>query len=220
MDFIVTCECDCIGGPLMTVSGASLEAWQTVIANGGIRQITCAECGCQYDPKNNTTSIGQVDVSRPRIDSIGVITGPRAGGTSVTITGHSLSIGNLVVKFDGMAGTGVVVGDDDHATVTTPAAAIVRVKTRGGIIGTLAMNDVLTGDSSGVSGTFKGWAGAYLLLSDLTGSVTAGEWFKKDDINRVQIAASDVYGPCDVTVENENGQRTDGGSLIGAFTYT
>ena len=84
------------------------------------------------------------------ITSLSVSSGPLAGGTAVTITGIGFT-DTTSVTFDGIAGTGLVVVDDNTITVTTPAgtsagAVDVEVIGPGG-------NDTLVGGFTYIDGS-------------------------------------------------------------------
>jgi hypothetical protein len=208
----------------VSVLNGELAAWRKALQAGASIVPKCAVCGCEYALSDGVTAIIPADVSKPALTSIGPATGSKAGGTSVALVGHAFDIGTLVVKFDGVSGTGLVVTDMDHATIVTSAAPRVFVRCQGAITGTLAVGDTLTGSVSGKTCEVAGSgvvAGVFVLtLVALTGPLTPGEFLEKDAGNKVQVAASGIYAPCDVAVENVNGMRVTGAKLVGAFTFT
>ena len=208
MDFTVNCVCGCPGGALMAVTGGDLAAWRRVAANGQVTAITCSDCGCKHDLEDTGSNVGVVDKSQPSIGSINVATGPVAGGTSVVVTGHRLDFGTFTIKFDGVAGVNPRSFTLTSVTVDTPALPYVCVKLQNSV-GSLALNDVLTGSISGQTGTYLGFDGRGARLGSLSGAPTPGEWLLKDASNKLQVAGANIYAACDVTVENENGKRTD-----------
>jgi hypothetical protein len=202
----------------MLVTKGDLSAWRGVAQRGQVSRVTCVNCGCEYALGDGGTQINTVDKSQPSLASIGTATGPKAGGTAVALVGHAFDVGVLVVKFEGAAGTGLVVTDEDHAAITTPAAPRMRVRT-GATTGVLTVGDTLTGSVSGETCTLAGYFAGGVLVENLSGALTVSEFLEKDAGNKIQVAAADIYAPCDVTVENENGSRPTGSRLVGAFTY-
>lgn len=67
-----------------------------------------------------TASFTIVDPGTPIITSVFPGIGFSGGGTTVHLVGSNLT-GTTDVQFDGVSGTGVVVVDDSHVTVVTPA---------------------------------------------------------------------------------------------------
>lgn len=203
----------------MRYTDVRLAQMKEAIAQGQITRAGCPTCGCEYDPKDNGGSIGQADVSRPKITSIGTLSGLVGGGTSVAIIGHALSVKPPIVRFDGELCVDVVVVDDDHMTVATPAAPYLRVNTQGPVTGTLTPGDEVTGIESGETGEIHSISDGQIRLINVSGPFTPGEWLEKDGSNKVKVEADSIYAPCDVTVANENGWRSQGGGLSGAFTF-
>jgi hypothetical protein len=64
-----------------------------------------------------------VAAAQPLVTSVSPSRGPVGGGTVVTITGSGFT-GATAVRFDGLAGAGLVVLDDNTLRVTTPAHPI------------------------------------------------------------------------------------------------
>jgi hypothetical protein len=68
---------------------------------------SCAGCGGSFGIEDDGVDadlggiVQQTNVSRPRLDSLSVTTGPRGGGNALFISGIALDVGTLVVKFDG-----------------------------------------------------------------------------------------------------------------------
>lgn len=119
------------------------------------RDISCNNCGTHYDIDDDGTPAAEggglvlVNVSRPKITELDVSSGPAAGGTQVSITGESLDVGTLVVRFG-----------DEAASINSRTATSAQVTTPAG------------------------------------------------------------SGTVDVSAENDYGQRDNGSTLAGAFTYT
>lgn len=65
-------------------------------------------------------SIALTSISRPRIDSLSVASGPRTGGTAVFIQGEALDIGTLTVRFGPVAAPTVDSRTHTTARVVTP----------------------------------------------------------------------------------------------------
>ena len=59
----------------------------------------------------------------PTVTGVSPASGPRAGGTSVTITGTDFIVGATTVTFNGVQATGITVTDSTHITATTPPGA-------------------------------------------------------------------------------------------------
>jgi hypothetical protein len=206
----------------MVVAIADLAAWQAVIAKGQITDITCATCKCEHGLVDGGDHVGQARTPKPRLDSIDVGTGSAAGGTTVTLTGHALNVGTLVVKFSGIAASIVGSPSSSHAVVTSPAGNF-KLLTQGAVTGALSPGDTITGMSSGKTATIVSVGSGFLIVSSPSGAFTSSEVVQKDGSNHVQLSdAADplINNPVDVTVENENGQKKTGGALAGAFAYT
>lgn len=92
------------------------------------RDMTCS-CGCQFDLLDDGVSVNSggsviaVDVSRPKIISLNVSNGSTTGGTAVIISGNSLDVGDLTVKFGNNEAT-INSRTPTSANVTTPAMEI------------------------------------------------------------------------------------------------
>lgn len=100
--FTVDCHCGC--GTIVAVTNSNLAVWQNTIAAGDIGNIGCGTCGCEHVLQDGGSQLNTSQVCKPRIDSVAPATGPAAGGTAVTVTGHCLNSGGLVVKFGGVVG--------------------------------------------------------------------------------------------------------------------
>jgi IPT/TIG domain-containing protein len=224
VDFTINCLCGCPGAApaggqgLIVVTGGDYSAWQAAAPR--ITNVSCPSCGCTQNPVDSGSgSIIGSDTGRPRIDSISVVTGPVAGGTSVTLTGHRLNTAGLTVSFGGVPGTGLTAQSSRNCTITTPPGNPTLV-TQGAVTGNLSPGNVITGASSGNTATIVSIAAGLLVVSSPTGHFQAGEWVQKDVNNKIQLANSNQFnGVVTVTVTNANGQRTTGGSLLNGFTY-
>ena len=64
----------------------------------------------------------QAAAANPRIGSLSVVSGTAAGGTATSLFGEGFK-DVTSVTFNGVAGTGLVVVDDNRINVTTPAVA-------------------------------------------------------------------------------------------------
>jgi hypothetical protein len=85
-------------------------------------QITYTYAGTNYTIPVGTIS-GTPPSSAPTVTLLSPLTGPAAGGTTVTITGTGFT-GATSVKFGANAGTSVIVVSDTQITVTSPAGAV------------------------------------------------------------------------------------------------
>lgn len=220
MDLTVSCGCNCPNGLMLKVTGASLPAFQAAIAKGQFTGHTCLDCGCEHTLADGGNQVNVVPVPKPKVSSISPTTAPAAGGTPIVVSGHALNAGNLVVRFDGVPGQNPRSRTGGGATVDSPSLAVI-VNTQGAIVGALGPGDTVTGSMSGKTATIVLMdPGTAIRLTAVSGALTPGEWLQKDANNKVQVAASAIYRPVDVTVENERGSRNSHARLIGAFTAT
>ena len=60
----------------------------------------------------------------PGIDSLDLVTGAAAGGTTVTVTGYNLDLSDVVVKFGGVAATNITNQTKTSLQCDTPAHAV------------------------------------------------------------------------------------------------
>src|SRR6516162_8074333 len=120
-DFAFPCHCGCFDGAnLISVVGGDLAAWQDHIAAGKFDVFTCYECGCDHELQDGDTQINAELCCSPRIDSLDVTSGFAAGGDTITITGHCLNVGTLIVRFGGVEGVNVRNIKHESAVVYTP----------------------------------------------------------------------------------------------------
>jgi len=119
-DFEVHCSCDCVNSRLAHVQNGDLDAWR-VIAQNKSMTFGCDHCNCEYQLEDKITSISVKDISKPTLASLDIKSSPIAGGVLVTLTGHALSIGTLVVKFGEVVVTNFRINSDTSATVNAPA---------------------------------------------------------------------------------------------------
>jgi hypothetical protein len=88
---------------------------------------TLAAGALQTDLGNNaaaaTATLTVTPVPAPTLTAISPISGPAAGGTSVTITGTGFLAGGASVAFGASAATNVIVVSDTQITVTAPAGS-------------------------------------------------------------------------------------------------
>jgi len=191
-------------------------AWKA--ASSQFSNIECSQCGSQYvledDPGG---SVQQKNMSKPKIDTLIIGSGARTGGEALYIMGTALDIGDLVVKFGGNPVLEVTNRTSTQARVVTPrgqyALNVAEVITTGFIVG-----EEVRGALSGATAVLKTEAPlvvdnplrAFLPDEEVNG-VASGA--------RVRLSAQPYSGTVDVTVENEHGQRINGGTLAGGFTY-
>ncbi len=132
----------CSGGALTAVAGATSV---TLAAGAGIPAGTCtvqvavtsalangyantlAAGALQTDLGDNaavaTATLTVTPVPAPTLTAISPISGPAAGGTSVTITGTGFLAGGASVAFGASAATNVIVVSDTQITATAPAGS-------------------------------------------------------------------------------------------------
>ena len=87
------------------------------------KAITCGACGCQQDLIDTGSGVGVADTSQPRVDSANIGAGPSAGGTAVTLAGHRLNFGSIVVRFGGVPGVNLRSQSNGALTIDSPAHA-------------------------------------------------------------------------------------------------
>ncbi|HUW16293.1 MAG TPA: IPT/TIG domain-containing protein [Actinomycetes bacterium] len=124
------------------------------------------------------------DVSSPSIASIGLSSGPVAGGTKVRVNGHAFIVEAPTVKFDGVPGTNLVVLNDAAIDVDTPAGKLTIFLTAGpyrkllhGTVsgGPFTVGETITGATSAVTATIKEVGAGFLLVDAVSGEFTASE---------------------------------------------
>jgi hypothetical protein len=180
-------ECLCCSIVLLAVTGADAAAWKQNAAEGG-HLVECLTCGCRYRTVDDGDLAGGVeaqDESPPRATSLGAtVTGGLAGGTTVRVNGHAFGVAAPTVKFNGVAGTGVVVVNDGALDVTTPAGTVGLNLTGGpwpklthGSVtnGPFVAGEVIDGATSGATGTVKYVGAGYLLIEPVAGTFQNGE---------------------------------------------
>lgn len=124
-DFNLACACCSI--TLVSATNSNIGSWRGVARSGGL---SCGACGCQLRIPGAPEDA--VCVGPPKVTSIDVATGPAAGGTAVTLSGHALDIGSLQVFFGETPGVNLRSVTDGSAVVDSPAhdAGVVDVSVR------------------------------------------------------------------------------------------
>lgn len=118
------------GGPnvedaLLDIRNADKAKTTLRVMAGEIGQnVECPTCGCVYNLVVDGEDIAQEDVSCPRIDSLSVSAGSTTGGTTITVNGHRLDYGTVVVKIGGALATNIGNQVDGSLTCDTPAGDI------------------------------------------------------------------------------------------------
>jgi len=118
VDIVLTCPCGCQGYYILNELQVSLDYWRSQ-ANAGYAQ-NCVVCGCRFALVDQTTQIGLSDISSPRVDTIDQKTGPLAGGTTVTLSGHRLNFATPAVTFDGVPATIIGTPTNDTLVASSP----------------------------------------------------------------------------------------------------
>jgi hypothetical protein len=183
-------QCGCDSTVLFTLKNANAQTLKNRAANGGGRVASCSVCGCYWrvaDDGIAVSSGGGVeaqDEGRPKIDSLPLATsGPASGSTTVRIAGHAFR-SNPVVKFGGVAGTGISIIDEDTLDVDTPAGAIKLnvdngpyVKIAHGSVtgGPFQVDETITGGTSSTTAVVKKVGSGFLLVGDNDGEFTDTE---------------------------------------------
>jgi len=86
------------------------SAWKATTTGGPgnssqLNNLECPSCGGHFRLADDGVHINEggsvvaINISRPRIDSVDVSAGSALGGNRITLTGHALDCGELVVKF-------------------------------------------------------------------------------------------------------------------------
>src|SRR5207244_2249764 len=87
----------------------------------GTRTITVSKPG--GGSSTSSGSFNFLNNQAPTVTSVNPISGPAAGGTSVTITGSFFTTTGAAVTFGGTAASSFTVTDDSHISAVTPAHA-------------------------------------------------------------------------------------------------
>ena len=219
---MISLDCLHCGAPFLTATprqGQDLDdfraAWK-LTAQQHSDMFTCAGCGGQFELQDDGIDTGQGgsvdlhDVSKPRIDSLNVGSGAPTGGNALFIFGSALDVGTLVVKFGGKVSPEV-----SHRTATQA-----RVVVPGGqytLLGpTFTSGTFMVGEevvsTSGARGAVKSLmpfvvdnpTRAFLPNEEVTGTISGA---------KLTTSNPAYSGAVDVTVENENGQRSVGGAF-------
>jgi hypothetical protein len=148
-------------------------------------------------------------VAFPMVSGVSPVSGPPAGGTSVTITGSGFT-GATVVTFGGVSATNVVVNSDTSVTATSPAHAAattnVRVTTPVGQSAVVTPDDQFTYSSAPVlpvvsvvspaSGPLAGGSGVTVTGSGFTAaSSVAFGGVAAESVSFVSSSELDVTSP-------------------------
>ena len=188
MEVLFNCPCSCPEGPVQhpMMSQLDLSGAQSLLNDPQtIARMTCGSCGCAMEPVDNTTDIGFSDVSAPRVDGVNPTSDQIVGGAAVTLSGHRLDLGSLVIKFNGTPGTSLRNRTDASATVDAPAGHIrldeigerQRKLDYSTASGTLQVGDELLGLSRGGKLLVKVVDPSYVLVETVRGQIDAGEQF-------------------------------------------
>jgi hypothetical protein len=159
---MISLDCPCCGVPFLTATqrpGQTEEefraAWRALTTS--VPVCNCTGCEMSFkvtDGGNPMVAVSLTNVSKPRINSVNVATMPRTGGTNIVIHGQALNVGNLVVRFNGVAAPQV---DQRTATsarvVTPPGSYLLNVAER---IVRLVLTPLLGSFSVGESFTTNG----------------------------------------------------------------
>jgi len=223
MSFSIDCAyCPSPGNMLMSFApGAGQDqatfdaAWKQAASD---YTVECPGCGAQFGLENNPGgSVQRMNMSKPRIDSLTLGSGARTGGEALYIIGSALDVGALVVKFGGKPALEITNRTATQARVVTPVGQytlnIASVTTPGFIVG------------EGVRGLSSGARASIASLSPFVvdfplAAFTSGEEIQGDASGaKATLDAVPYSGAVDVTVENEHGQRVNGGAVVNGFTY-
>jgi hypothetical protein len=140
------------------------SAWKAAATT--FKSISCG-CGSRFRVEcdgievNSGGFVQVTDISSPRIDSLNVVGGKRFGGEALIISGSSLDIGKLVVKFGGNPAQAVTNVTPSHARVVTPTGQytlnvqeVISKYTFTSTSGIFNVNDVIT-TAQGSIGTLR-----------------------------------------------------------------
>mgnify|MGYP001019256939 CR=1 FL=1 len=133
---MISLECPCCATPLFSASPYQgqdvkqfLSAWKAQVA-GGRLVCGCLDCSSEFrlvddgTPVNSGGSVTLEDISRPMVTGLSKSTGSMLGGETLTITGSSLDVDTLTVKFDGATSLSVTQVTPNSAVVTVPTGRL------------------------------------------------------------------------------------------------
>jgi hypothetical protein len=199
------------------------KAWKLVQAQSFM--VTCASCGGAFSVTDDGVdpdlggSVAQINMSKPRIDSLSVASGGRLGGEAIFLYGSALEVGDLVVKFGGKVVTRIHLRESDRVRITVPPARYTLNVAQSLTPGTdFIVGESLLGKDSGARGVVASVSPfvvdnptrAFLPNEEVTGDASRA---------KLQLQSIPYSGAVDVTVENEHGQRLQNGALEGGYTY-
>lgn len=142
-----------------------MQAWRSIAVRVPI--CTCSTCDASFRITGGPSdSVTLTDVSKPSIESINVASAPRTGGTAVFIQGKSLDVGNLIVRFGGVAASQVDQRTPTSARVVTPPACytlnvseVCATLVLTPVLGSFSVGETVTA-SNGSTGIVRRIAGA------------------------------------------------------------
>ncbi|HUS83164.1 MAG TPA: IPT/TIG domain-containing protein [Dehalococcoidia bacterium] len=185
-NFDYTHTCGRCAATLFTISNGDGATWKDIAARG--YKTTCPACGATYaieDDGNPSGGVQAKDVSAPKIASIGVSTGPIAGGTTVRVNGAAFQVpgATSLVKFGGLPVASPSVLNDTALDAVTPAGKVrliveqvfVRIAHDAVAGGPFQISETITGDTSGATAVVRSAGAGFLVVETPTGSFEAGE---------------------------------------------
>jgi len=201
---------------------AFLASWKSSVVNND-DVYHCVTCGGRFRVEDDGVdvslggSVVLVDVSSPGIESLTLMSGPRTGGYALYIFGRSLDIGDLIVKFGGKPCSIVDHREYDRARVVLPQGQY-----------TINVQDYITPGfivGEEVAGLDSNARAVVRTVSPFVVDAPSKAFSANEEIkglaSNARIRASDpaYVGTVDVSVENEHGQRLNGGVVLNGFTY-
>lgn len=227
MDVPFSCSCSCPaqGGPHPSFVQLDLAGAKALLNDPEhVLVVSCGSCGCQATPVDNGDSIGLVDISKPRVDSLSPNNDVLAGGAAVTISGHRLDLGTLVVKFDGTAGTNLRSRTETSAIVDAPAGTIklVEINERqrklefSGASGGFQVGEIITGQLRGGQLRVTAYDPAYLMVESVRGQIDLGEQFT--GANSGSLATAGTYHPDFQVGETVQGETSNATAVLQVAT--
>lgn len=225
MDVMFSCYCSCTASASKHPAFESLDlaAARALLNDPNVILTTeCGACGCRAAPVDNVTDIGLVDVSQPAVHSISPSSDVLGGGAAITLTGHRLDLGSLVVKFDGVPGVNLRSRTETSAVVDAPAGYIklVEIGDRqrklefSGASGAFQVGETLTGQLRGGTLRVAAYDVDHVMVEEIRGQIDLGEQFTGDLSG--ELATAGTYHPDFQVGETVQGETSNATAVVRA----